>query len=153
MQLAGATVTTSGAGSTGLVVHGATSSLSASGVTVITTGEIDPATGDHAVGADNAPYLPGGVSSGGFISLTNSAIQSDGAGATGVVTEAGGSTTLIGTNVSTAGPGAPGVFTDAGGVTNVREPNRRVEAGATRAHRAHPRPGQRKLGREPLMAS
>ena len=119
VQLTGATVTTSGAGSTGLVVHGATSSLSASGVTVITTGGIDPATGDHAVGADNAPYLPGGVSSGGFMSLTNSAIATNGAGATGVVTEAGGSTTLIGTNVSTAGPGAPGVFTDAGGVTNV----------------------------------
>ena len=119
VQLTGATVTTSGAGSTGLVVHGATSSLSASGVTVITTGGIDPATGDHAVGADNAPYLPGGVSSGGFMSLTNSAIATNGAGATGVVTEAGGSTTLIGTNVSTAGPGAPGVFTDAGGATNV----------------------------------
>jgi hypothetical protein len=119
VQLTGATVTTSGAGSTGLVVHGATSSLSASGVTVITTGGIDPATGDHAVGADNAPFLPGGVSSGGFMSLTNSAIATNGAGATGVVTEAGGSTTLIGTNVSTAGSGAPGIFTDAGGVTNV----------------------------------
>ena len=119
VQLTGATVTTSGAGSTGLVVHGATSSLSASGVTVTTTGGIDPATGDNAVGADNAPYLPGSLSSGGFMSLTNSQIATSGAGANGVVTEAGGSTTLVGTNVSTAGAGANGIFTDAGGVTKI----------------------------------
>ena len=68
VQLTGATVTTSGAGcEPDSVVHGATSSLSASGVTVTTQGGIDPVTGDHAVGADNAPYLPGGLTSGGLL--------------------------------------------------------------------------------------
>ena len=103
VQLTGATVTTSSVGSSGLVVHGATSSLTASGVGVTTTGGIDPASGDHAVGADNAPYLPGGLISGGAMSLTNTAIATSGAGAHGVVTEAGGSSTVSGGSIATSG--------------------------------------------------
>ncbi len=107
VQLTGATVTTSGAGSTGLAVNGAGSSLSASGVSVATKGGIDPTTGDHADGAFNGPYLPGGLTSGGTLSLTNSTIATSGAGANGVVTEATGTTTRIsGGSIATTGPDA-----------------------------------------------
>ena len=117
VQLTGATATTSGAGSTALAVIGATSSLSANGVSVTTQGGIDPATGDPADGAFNGPYL--GLTSGGLLSLTNSTIATIGAGADGVATGAGGTTTISGTNVATSGPAAVGVLTSAGGVTNM----------------------------------
>jgi hypothetical protein len=115
VQLTGATVTTGGAGSTGLVVHGATSSLSTSGVSVTTSGAIDPATGDHADGAFNGPYFPGGLTSGGLMSLTNSTIATSGAGANGVETGAGGTTTISGGSVMTTGLETQGVSIGNGG--------------------------------------
>ena len=119
VQLTGATVTTSGAGSIGLVVLGGTSSLSVNGISVATSGGIDSATGDHADGAFNGPYLPGGLISGGLMSLNNSTIATSGSGADGVVTDVGGTTTLTETKVSTSGVGAVGIESTAGGVTNI----------------------------------
>ena len=94
VQLTGATVTTSGNGSTGLAVNGPSSSLTASGVSVKTSGGVDSTTGDHAYGAYNGPYLPGGLTSGGVLSLTNSTIATTGAQMAGVYTSIGGTTTL-----------------------------------------------------------
>ena len=119
MQITGATIATNGDGSSGLSLNGAGSSITATGISVTTPGGVDTATGDHADGAYNGPYPPGGVTSGGFLLIANSTVATSGASADGVVTEAGGSTMLIGTNVSTAGVGANGIFTDAGGVTNI----------------------------------
>ena len=102
VQLTGATVTTSGAGSPGLAVHGATSSLSVSDVSITTQGGI-AANGDHAAGAFNGPYLPGGLTSGGLMSLTNSTITTRGPGASGVVTQNGGITNVSGGSVATFG--------------------------------------------------
>jgi hypothetical protein len=119
VQLTGATVTTSGAGSPGLAVHGATSSLSASGVSITTQGGI-AANGDHAAGVFNGPYLPGGLTSGGFTSLMNSTITTSGAGAAGVVTQNGGVTNVSGGSVATSGQDADAlVATGPGAKTNL----------------------------------
>ena len=119
VNLNGTALSATGLGSGGLFVNGPGGVLNATGVSIMTQGGKDPSTGAFADGAFNGPYLPGGLTSGGIMSLTNSTIATAGANATGVFTDAGGTTTVIETSVDTAGAGAVGVESTAGGVTNV----------------------------------
>ena len=107
-KISGGSITTTGAGATGLAVNGIGSSTEASGVSITTQGGVNPATGDHADGAFNGPYLPNGLTSGGVLSLTNTTISTSGASANGVVTAAGGITNISGSSVATSG--RPGMF-------------------------------------------
>jgi hypothetical protein len=113
VALIGASVTTTGEGSTGLAVNGATSSLTATGIGVTTQGGVDPATSFHADGAFNGPS--GSLSSGGLLSLTNSTITTSGAGANGVSTSTGGRTTVSGGSVMTTGLETQGISVGNGG--------------------------------------
>jgi hypothetical protein len=119
VQITGATIATNGDGSSGLSLNGAGSSITATGISVTTRGGVDTATGDHADGAFNGPYPPGGVTSGGFLSIANSTVATSGASADGVVTSTGGTTTISGGSVTTSGVGAYAIAVNGGGAVTL----------------------------------
>jgi autotransporter family porin len=75
-QITGAQIMTNADGAAGLVVTGAASSLTATGVSVTTKGGIDSVTGQYANGAYNGPGSSD--ASGGSLNLTNSTIAANG---------------------------------------------------------------------------
>jgi Autochaperone Domain Type 1 len=117
ISLSGTTISTTGNGSGGLGINGSGSEIDAAGVTIATTGAMDPVTGLHSYGVYNGPF--GEFASGGVAKIIDTTISTQGAAMFGILTGAGASTTLTDTKVSTAGLGAFGMFTDAGGVTNI----------------------------------
>ena len=119
VNLNGTAISATGLGSGGLFVNGTGGVLNATSVSITTQGGVDPATGDHADGAFNGPYLPGGLTSGGFMSLTNSMIATSGVGANGAESGAGGTTTISGGLVKTTGLEALGIIADGGGNVTV----------------------------------
>ena len=119
VQITGATIATNGDGSSGLSLNGAGSSITATGISVTTRGGVDTATGDHADGAFNGPYPPGGVTSGGFLSMVNSTVATSGAIADGVVTGTGGTTTISGGSVTTSGPSSYAIAVNGGGAVTL----------------------------------
>ena len=110
VTIAGAKVITTGAGSSGLVVVDATSSLTATNVTVSTSGGIDTSGNFHAHGAYNGPSPTG--TSGGMMTLNNVTIATSGNQSNGVVTAAGGQTTINGGSVTTTGAGGIRLLAD-----------------------------------------
>ena len=107
VTLTGGSVTTVGNGSSGLAVLVPAASMTASGVSVSISGEVDAATGNSSYGALNGPGY--GFTAGGALNLTNSTISTAGSDSVGVYTGVGGTTTLTGTSVTTGGVGAAGV--------------------------------------------
>jgi hypothetical protein len=119
VQITGATIATNGDGSSGLSLNGAGSSITATGISVTTRGGVDTATDNHADGAYNGPYQPGGVTSGGFLSIANSTVATSGAIADGVVTGAGGTTTISGGSVTTSGASSYAIAVNGGGAVTL----------------------------------
>jgi len=98
--LSGVRIATTGDGSKGLAVYGATSALNGANLTISTSGTTDSA-GNHAQALYNG--AGGGATSGGTVTLTASNLSTSGDQAPGVLTQNGGSTTLTGGSVITAG--------------------------------------------------
>jgi hypothetical protein len=101
----GTTVLTTGGGSFGLFVNGAGSSLTATDVSVTTSGGIGPAFGAPAIGAYNGSASPGDAT-GGLMTLTDTTVTTTGVGAIGLETNNGGVTNISGGSVTTAGQDA-----------------------------------------------
>ena len=101
ISLSGTTIGTTGNGSGGLGINGSGSEIDASGVTITTTGGIDPVTGQHSYGIYNGPF--GEFASGGVAKITDLTISTQGAAMFGVLTSVGGSTTITGGSYSTSG--------------------------------------------------
>ena len=106
VDLNGTAISATGVGSGGVFVNGTGGVLNATDVSISTQGGEDTSTGANADGAYNGAYLPGGLTSGGLMSLTNSKITTSGAGAAGVVTQNGGVTNVTGGSVATSGQDA-----------------------------------------------
>ena len=106
VDLNGTAISATGVGSGGVFVNGTGGVLNATDVSISTQGGEDTSTGANADGAYNGAYLPGGLTSGGLMSLTNSKITTSGAGAAGVVTQNGGVTNVSGGSVATSGQDA-----------------------------------------------
>ncbi len=101
ITLTGATISTHGDGSTGLAVRDSGSSVTASKVTITTTGGHDATSGLNALGAYNGPGSTG--TSGGNLTLDHVSVSTSGFGADAVRTEAGGATTITGGVFTTSG--------------------------------------------------
>ena len=88
--------------------------MTVNGVTVTTTGTINPATGDHSQALYNGDGTHTGTSptGGGVANVTNSTFQTHGVDSIGVDTLDGGTTTLSGGSVSTSGVMSAGVVSD-----------------------------------------
>ncbi len=104
----------SGNGSKGFDIQGAGTVVTVNGVTVTTTGTINPATGDHSQALYNGDGTHTGTSptGGGVANVTNSTFQTHGVDSIGVDTLDGGTTTLSGGSVSTSGVMSAGVVSD-----------------------------------------
>ncbi len=101
INLSGTTISTTGNGSGGLAINGSGSEIDAAGVTITTTGGMDPVTGQHSYGIYNGPF--GEFASGGVAKITDLTISTQGAAMFGVLTGLGGSTTITGGSYSTSG--------------------------------------------------
>lgn len=104
INLTGATVKTTAAGSTGLVVRDAGSSLIATNVSVVTSGGIDSNTGFHANAIFNGPGSTG--TSGGTLTLNNVSATAAGFESAAVSTSTGGTSKVTGGTFSTSGENA-----------------------------------------------
>jgi autotransporter family porin len=113
VSISGTSVTTSGDASKGLLVLGPGSTLSASTLTVTTSGTINPADGDHAIAVFNGSG--GGYAAGGTANLTNLTIRTSGAESDGVVTTASGNTTINGGSITTSGPNSLDLYATGSG--------------------------------------
>jgi fibronectin-binding autotransporter adhesin len=116
-SLNGTAIGTTGNGSGGLGINGAGSEIDASGVSIATTGGMDPATGLHSYGVYNGPY--GDLASGGVANLADMTISTQGAAMYGVLTSTGGSTTISGGSVTTSGAGAYAIAVNGGGAVTL----------------------------------
>jgi hypothetical protein len=91
-------VATTGDGAKGLSVVGAGSSITASDLTVTTSGTVDSA-GKSAAAVHNGSSPGTPYTSGGTLSLTDVTVQTSGANSNGVLTRDGGVTTISGGSV------------------------------------------------------
>ena len=90
ISLSGTTISTVGNGSGGLGINGSGSEIDAAGVTIATTGAMDPVTGLHSYGVYNGPF--GEFTSGGVAKLTDVSISTQGVQMYGVITSTGATT-------------------------------------------------------------
>ena len=109
VTISGGSVSTTGDASKGLSVFGVGSSLTASNVTVTTSGTISTVDGFHAYGVYNGYAAGSSYASGGTATLTNVTVNTSGASSSGVVTGNSGSTTITDSSITTTGTGAYGV--------------------------------------------
>ena len=109
VTISGGSVSTTGDASKGLSVFGVGSSLTASNITVTTSGTISTVDGFHAYGVYNGYSAGSSYASGGTATLTNVTVNTSGASSSGVVTGNSGSTTITDSSITTTGTGAYGV--------------------------------------------
>ena len=112
----GTKILTTGDGSAGLFVNGATASLMATDVSVTTHGARGPTFNFPAIGAYNGFASPG-AAAGGTMKLTDTTILTTGSDAYGIETNSGGVTTVSGGSVTTSGLHAIGVLTQGSGTS------------------------------------
>ena len=97
----GTKVLTTGDGSAGLFVNGASASLMATDVSVTTHGARGPTFNFPAIGAYNGFASPG-AAAGGTMKMTDTTILTTGSDAYGIETNSGGVTTVSGGSVTTS---------------------------------------------------
>jgi hypothetical protein len=117
----GTTLSTSGNAAKGFDVQGSGTVLTASNVSVTTTGTINPATGNHSQGLYNGDGTSSGTSptGGGVANVTSSSFVTKGVNSIGVDTLDGGATTVNGGSVSTSGAGSNAIQTSSDAKTTI----------------------------------
>ena len=118
-SLTGTQIQAFGNGAKGLSVLDPGTTLTATNVTIATSGTIDPPTGNHAQGVYNGAANSTASTGGAIVTLNNSTISTSGVDAVGVDTENGGLTTINGGAVSTSGAASYAVSSAYGGVTKL----------------------------------
>jgi hypothetical protein len=125
-------------------VFGVGSSLTASNVTVTTSGTISTVDGFHAYGVYNGYAAGSSYASGGTATLTNVTVNTSGASSSGVVTGNSGSTTITDSSITTTGTGAYGVQSFSAGSSSLTRPEaRRLDFRQAARDRASQPPGRR----------
>jgi Autochaperone Domain Type 1 len=115
VNLSGTTITATGDGSGGLAANGTGSTITATGISITTNGNVDTSTGSHASGIANQTYST--YIGGGIVTLSDSTMLTTGGQANGSYTANGGITTLTNDSIATQGTNSLGVITDVGGTT------------------------------------
>ncbi len=130
VTISGASVATAGDASKGLLAIGTGSSLTASDLTVTTTGTTAE-DGHHAYAVFNGTGSGTSYIGGGTVTLSNVAVEASGAGSDGVMTANGGVTNLSGSSVATSGQDAHAlVVSGSGSQTNLSGTNTFATQGA-----------------------
>ncbi len=124
-----AVLTTTGNGSAGLVVNGAGGQLTASNLTISTSGGIDAPSQSHADGVFNGAF--GNYASGGVMTVANSSVKTSGFQSYGVSGAAGSTTSFLGGSIATTGDGAIAIRVRDGGALTVGLDNAGVGTTAT----------------------
>ena len=141
----GTTILTTGLGAAG-IVNSTGSTVVATGLTVMTTGEPDPTDNNAAAGFYNS----------GTLNLTNSTVTTSGENANGVVTFGGGTTTINGGSITTSGSNAIGLEFErhrferddhkSGGDRSDHDLDQRSQRGWRSGGRRRPGHAERRLG-------
>ena len=115
LQISNATLSATGLGSPGLVINGSGGSVTASNLTISTTGDISTSTGSHGDGVYNGGF--GSFTGGGTMSISDTSVKTSGDQAYGVQTGTGGTTTFLGGSIATSGAGAEAASAHGGSLT------------------------------------
>ena len=117
LQVSFAGLTTTGDGSSGLVINGAGGQLTASNLSISTSGGIDPISQSHADGVFNGAF--GKYTSGGVMTVADSGVNTFGYQAYGVSGAAGSTTSFLGGVIATTGDGSTAVRVRDGGAMTI----------------------------------
>ena len=117
LTLRGADISTSGVGAAGLILNGAGTKVTATGVTIATRLGVDTTTGDNAHAIYNGPGQT--ETSGGLLTLTNVKASTQGLQAKALLTRTGGVTNVTGGVFSTSGADASAVDVNGAGTLTI----------------------------------